>query len=113
MSLTLLLLLLLLSLLLLSLSGMTRLYRRINIAFPHSTKALQSMQSRVFSLKLLQHKSIMKALRYLKRKDDANANSDDNRSQRKLSNKKKTQSDMTMIANLLHFSAFCRQVLNR
>ena len=93
---------------------MTRLYRRINIAFPHSAKALQIMQSKVFSLKLLQHKSIMKALRYLKRKDDTtNTNHDDNRNQRKLSNKKKTQSDMTMIANLLHFSAFCRRVFYR
>ena len=93
---------------------MTRLYRRINIAFPHSAKALQIMQSKVFSLKLLQQKSIMKALRYLKRKDNSNSNHhDENRSQKKLSNKKKTQSDMTMIANLLHFSAFCRQVFKR
>jgi hypothetical protein len=92
---------------------MTRLYRRINIAFPHSAKALQIMQSKVFSLKLLQNKSIMKALRYLRRKDDTSSNHDDNRTQKKLSNKKKTQSDMTMIANLLHFSAFCRQVFKR
>ena len=93
---------------------MTRLYRRINIAFPHSTKVLQIMQSKVFGLKLLQHKSLMKALRYLKKKDDVNiSHQDENKSQKKLSNKKKTLSDMTMIANLLHFSAFARYVLKR
>lgn len=93
--------------------GMTRLYKSINIARPHEAKALQVMQSKVFGLKLLPHRSIMKALRYLKKDDDNKTNNDDIKTPKKLSNKKKTLADMTMIANLLHFSSFCRHVFKR
>jgi hypothetical protein len=93
--------------------GMTKLYKRVNIASQHDTKALQIIQSKVFSLKLLLHKTISKAVRYLRKKDGSVADNNEYKAPKKLSNKKKIHSDMQMVANQIHFSIFCRQVFKR